>query len=249
VKRALVSLPHEHGGYLTLAGGAIAAVAMSPRPLIALLAALAIAAAFFARAPLEKVTLGGCPAAFDRLALIGLSALVISSSAFAAFESRANAVPALIAAPALVVTSSVVRRRRSHRSAAFELVGMAALGASAGLMRRAGGASLRVAAASAVVLAVHAAVAVPLVRSELRPQERGNAATAERQALLMIAAGVALLVALHAPRAAIALAPRLALLLIRAIGSRKPLRPMLVGLRETATLAFAVALLIAWRGA
>jgi hypothetical protein len=244
VKPARLSLPHEHGGYLVLVGGAIAAIAISPRPLVAGVSALAIMASFFARAPLEKRALKRHSAAWDRIALFGFSIVILSSGSLALFENGARAIPALAVVPAIIGGSYVVRSRRGHRSQSFELIGMAALGASAGPMMLAGGTSLGVAAACGVVLGVHAAVAVPLVRSELRPAERGRAGAAERSALWMIGGGAALLLVLGVSRAAVALAPRLIQRFARPFGSRKPLRPAWVGLRETVVLAVAVALLV-----
>src|SRR5690348_5219184 len=60
-----LSLPHEHGGYLTLAGATAAAAVLAPHPLQAIGVGLSLSAAFFARGPLESKH----AARFDRVAL------------------------------------------------------------------------------------------------------------------------------------------------------------------------------------
>jgi hypothetical protein len=120
---------------------------------------------------------------------------------------------------------------------------MAALGACTGGIALAGSAPWRVAAALAVLLGAHAAAAVPLVRSELRPAERARAARDGWIALSFIAVGGAGL-ALVSPWAVVAFAPRLAQLVVRSARTPEILRPVWVGLRETLVLAMTVALAI-----
>ena len=53
-----VSLPVEHGGYLTAAGAALAATLVAPRPGQALVVGTAFLAAFLARAAVERLVSG-----------------------------------------------------------------------------------------------------------------------------------------------------------------------------------------------
>jgi hypothetical protein len=238
-----LSLPHEHGGYLTLLGGSVAAALLSPRPTVALAAAAAVIAAFFARGPIEKQLLDGTPARWDRYAFAVLALTVVAASTMAALRGGARALPAVAVPLAIVGAALSARRMRAHRSRPFELVAMAALGASTGCIALAGGTTWRVAAALAILLGVHAAAAVPLVRSELRPRERARAARDAGLALGLVAVGAALL-AMLSPPAAIAFAPRIAQLAVRSFGRPTVLRPAWVGLRETAILATTVALAV-----
>ncbi len=72
----------------------------------------------------------------------------------------------------------LVRRMGQLRAERFEVVGMAALGGAAGLVAFTGGAGSRLALTVALLLAVHAAASVPLVRALLRPRERAPRAGA-----------------------------------------------------------------------
>jgi len=241
VSRPSLSLPHEHGGYLTLAGAAAAAALSSPRPLLALAAGIALVAAFFARGPLEALALGR-PAPHDRAALAILAALAIAASAWTATCAGWSGAPALVAAPSVIGAAWVARRSRRHRTRAFELAGMGALGACAGAMALAGGAAPRIATALSLVFGAHAAAAVPLVRSELRPGERALARRDMVLALALLAAAALPLALVAPPRALLAFAPRLLQLGARPLRRSRPSPPLQVGLRETATLAAAVAL-------
>lgn len=236
-----LSLPHEHGGYLTLAASVVAGVLAAPRHLPGLAVGLALAAAFFARGPLERDA--ERRARFDG-ALLGALAVVVTLGAWIASWTSATA--ALLAAglPLMVVASSLyARRRRLHRHPLFELGGMGFLGGCAGLLALVGGAPPAIAATVAVVCGVNAVVAVPLVRTELRRNERAASGRAEIVAVAALLVGALAVVALGVGGAALAFAPRLVTLAQRRLAPIA-LRPSQVGLRETATLAAAVALLL-----
>jgi hypothetical protein len=229
-----LSLPHEHGGYLTLAGAAAAAMVLAPRPLAALGVALALAAGFFARGPLEAPR----PARFDWLVLTSYFAIAIGGT----WLSRQWWTVAL---PAAIVGGSLwVRATRRHRHPLFELVGMAALGASAGLMAFAGGVRPSMALLASLVVGAHAGVAVPLVRTELRPRERQHGGRAELVSFFALAV-CAIATALVGPLlAALAFLPRFLHLGARRAGLGLGWRPSLVGIREVAELTMAVTILV-----
>lgn len=235
------ALPREHGGYLTLSAGAITAGLVSPAPGPALGVMLAVSAAFFARDPLERK---GGPGPLDRVALVFEAALAAFGAWAAARTTPVWGAVTIAAALATLGASRLAQRTRRQRSAPFELVGMAALGGAAGLAALAGGTPLACAAPLGLLLAVNAALSVPLVRTELRPRERPLGRAAELAALgatLTAGAGAWLL---SGPTAALAVAPRLLHVALRALGLRPRLRPNVVGLREAAILALTSALLV-----
>jgi hypothetical protein len=239
-----VSVPSEHGGYLTLAGAAVTAALVSPRPWAVVAGAVALAAAFFARAPLEKLGRRGSLRPWDAPALVAYTLLALLGGGLAVAASGARGWTVGLAAGAIVAASLLARRLRSHRSATFELAGMGALGGCAGVLAWLGGAPPQLAAVVAVILAAHAASAVPLVRSELRPNERRQAARADASAFAIVGAALALLALLGAATAGIALVPRVLHLLLRRAHALAPHGAVWVGLRETATLVAAVVLLV-----
>lgn len=250
MKRARVTLPHEHGGYLTVLGAILVALPLSPAPLPALVAALCIVAAFFARCPLEKLALGGAPASWDRAWLTALVALMLAGATWAALARGLRALLALMLGAGILAASYAARRQRGHRAYAFELLGMAALGAGAGAIMLAGGSALRSATLAAVVLGAHAAVAVPLVRSELRPAERARRKRADGVALATLGAAAGVTLWLGAPLLLLALAPRAIHLALRQRRPPTTMRPAWVGLRETASLAATAGLVVGaflWR--
>ena len=240
MSRAL-SLPHEHGGYLTIAGAAACGVALAPARLPALALAAVTAAAFFARAPVEQLARGR-GARLDG-AFAALIAAVVVAGALAL--GGAWVAVALGLAVAIVCGSLWARRGRWQRSAWFETLGMAALGASAGLIAVGGGVAIGRAAAVALVLGAHTGLAVPLVRAELRPRERALGRRAAVFALAVLAAAALALALAGAGRFAVALAPRALHALSRAAVAATPARPTVVGLRETAMLAAVVVLVVA----
>lgn len=241
-----VSLPHEHGGYLTVLGATVAGVALADARGAALAVGVATAAAFFARAPIEQLARRRA-AHFDAPLA---AALVVVAAGAAAVAGGWRALAALAPAVAVVLASALARRARVGRKVWFEAAGMAALGASAGLIAVVGGADLTRGAALAVVFGVHAGVAVPLVRAEVRPRERERARDAGELALVVLAGAFVALVSLGAAWWAVALVPRALHAAARALTPPPPrARPTLVGLRETALLALAIVLLVLSRAA
>ena len=235
-----LSLPHEHGGYLTIAGATAIAIALAPARGPALAVNAAVAAAFFARAPVEKLTRGR-GARLDGIAVATLAAVVLVA---------ALALGGIWAAAALVVASTIVcgsafaRNERWHRATWFETLGMGALGASAGLVALAGGVELRLSAAVALVIGVHTALAVPLVRSEVRPRERAHSRQAAWIALGALALCAIVLALAGSGRLVIALAPRTLHALARMRSPATPSHPNVVGVRESAMLALTIAIVV-----
>lgn len=240
-----VSLPHEHGGYLTVGGGAIVALALAPDTRAPIFAAATLLASFFARGPLEAFAVRGKGAAWDHLALALLLGVAALATIAAAWLAGVRAAPAILLAVATLVGSVLARWQRDHRSAWFEATGMGALGAGAGALLWAGGSTLRTALAVAIALGANAAIAVPLVRSELRRRERAQRDTADLYAASLLAVACLLLVAARAPLAMIALFPRTLQLVARRLSaSRSPARAAAIGLRETGILLVAALALI-----
>jgi len=225
-----LSLPHEHGAYLTLVGATAAGVALAERPLPAFGVGLALAAAFFARGPVEAHHRGR----FDKAASI-----IYALLAFAGITLAHQPLLALFVI-GLVVVSFWMRAEKRHRDALFELAGMAALGAASGAIARIGGADADAALLSSLVMAAHAAVAVPLVRSELRPRERALAPRVVLGASLALLLAALLLLRLGGPLLPLTLLPRLVTLVTRG----RIRKPAWIGLRETVALAATVALLV-----
>jgi hypothetical protein len=236
-----VSLPNEHGAYLTLVGSAATAVLVAPAPGPALGAAVALATAFLSRGPLERRARGAALRVWDGPALALLAGLAIAGVVVAA-AVRPPALPVVIsAALAVPVAALLAKRSRRTRTEAFEMAALGALGASAGLAAWCGGLPIRAAAAVALVLGTHAATSVPVVRSVVRGRPRVELLLAS--SLALVAAVVAVVLA-GTPLAALALLPRAATL----IGARAPAvktAPKQVGWREAGVLALVVVLLLA----
>ena len=110
---------------------------------------------------------------------------------------------------------------------------MAALGASAGLVAFAGGVDLRVATAIAIVIAMHTGLAVPLVRSEVRPRERAHRRPAAWMALATLALSAIAIGLIGGGRFTLALLPRALHALARTTSSPSPSHPNVVGIRES----------------
>jgi hypothetical protein len=240
MSRAL-SLPREHGGYLTIAGAAVVGIALSHAHAAALAVGLLVAASFFARAPVEQLARGH-GARWDAMAIVALGAAILTQ---VLVLGRAWALVGLAVVAAVLGSSVTARRARSHRDLWFETVGMTMLGASAGLIAFVGGAELRVAAAVAIAVGAHSGTAVPLVRAEVRPRERSRGRHTALVSLAVLAVAACVLVLAGAGRFALALAPRALHALVRAIHAPAPTRPSLIGWRETAMLA-ATTLLLIW---
>lgn len=242
MKRAL-SLPHEHGGYLTIAGAAACGVALAQARGPALAVAAVTAAAFFARAPVEQLVRGK-RARLDAAAVAALGVVVVVGAL--ALGGAWAAIAGAVAA-AIVAGSLAARRERVQRAAWFETLGMAALGASAGLIAIAGGLDVRDGAALAVVVGAHTGLAVPLVRAEVRPRERALSRRAGAVALAVVTAAALALAVAGLGRFALALSPRglhALYRIVRPTSPSAPSRPNLVGVRETAMLAAVVALVL-----
>ncbi len=240
-----LSLPHEHGGILTAAGATLVAAGLGTAPAVGFAVGLAVVATFLARGPIDRLSARLPLRVWDRpaLLLLGLVALAGIAAAGATRGAPWAAATGLSCA-AMLVASALARRARAHRATLFEVLGMAGLGASAGLGALVAGAPLGLAAAAAIVVAAHASVAVPLVRTELRRRER----VLERRALVVatvaLAGAAALVVLVGQPAATLALVPRALHLGARAIFRPAPARPAVVGWRETLLLALCVSLLV-----
>jgi len=239
VSRAL-SLPHEHGGYLTIAGAATAGVVIAQARGPAVAVGAVVAAAFFARAPVEELVRGRA-ARFDRVGLAILAAIIAAGAAVLAGPWRAVA---LIFAAAIVSGSALVRRARRQRATWFETCGMVVLGASAGLVARAGGAELHASTAIAIVFATHCGLAVPLVRSEVRPRERAHARPTAAVVLVGLSFAAIAIDLVGGSQFLLALLPRTLHALVRAALPSARTRPNVVGVRETAMLAVVILLAI-----
>lgn len=230
-----LSLPHEHGGYLTLLGGVVAAALLSPRPVAAVGAGMALAAAFFAREALVK------HARWDDAFL---TVLAIGAAAGVGLAGWPWGGLAAAGAAAILAAFLLARRARQHRAPWFEWVGMAAMGGAAGLEAAAGGTPWPRAAALGLLLAAHAVVSVPVVRTQLRKRERIQAPRADTVALGVLSAAAAALVVAGFPALALALAPRAAQLVWRRYAGVRPARPAVVGARELALLSSVVVLAV-----
>src|SRR5262249_38245120 len=141
-----LSLPHEHGAYLTLVGGGVAAALQAPRRLAAVGFGGVPAAAFFAREPLVK------RARWDDAFLV---LLAVAAAVGAAMAEWPWGSVAAAGAAAIVGGFLAARRARQHRAPWFEWVRMAALGGAAGLEAAAGGGARPRAAAPCRLLPAH----------------------------------------------------------------------------------------------
>ncbi|HEY7957699.1 MAG TPA: YwiC-like family protein [Polyangia bacterium] len=231
-----LSIPHEHGAYLTIAGAAVAGAWVAPSPLASIGVAIALAAGFFARGPIET----RAPKRWDRLALAIYALGIAGGAALAGWARPRLALAALAMAAIPPAAAFAARRMRRLRGLGFELLGMGALGASAGPIALAGSAPYKLSALLALVIGVHAALAVPLVRTELRRRERPRASRIENWAMGALAATASLTIFVGPARLALALAPRALHLAARRTGGLGTRPASWVGARETVALAFAV---------
>jgi hypothetical protein len=236
-----LSLPREHGAWLTLSGAILGGVWLAADRFTAGGLALSLAAAFLVRSQLEARR----PSSWDAAAR-AFCALAILVGALVAGRNHSwiGMATACIALSA-VTASGLAQRMRLHRSVWFEILSMAALGASAGMIAFAGRASLSASLAIGLVLGTHAAISVPLVRSDLRPRERAFEGRAMLLGMTLLSAATFLLWLLGIPAAAMALLPRAIDLTARHLTRFRLARAAAVGIRETIELAGAVTLLLA----
>jgi hypothetical protein len=241
-RAAKLTLPREHGAIVTLGGAGLAAALLAPHPLAAMAAAVVVAAAFLARGPIDRRVAGLGWRGWDGWALVAIAVVAAVGGWYAGTAVSGAGPLVFLVAAALLGASAVVRRLRRHRAFAVELGGLIFCGAAAGLFALAGGAAAARAAALAAVLAAHAGASAPLVRTELRRRERAHASRGLLTALLLLCAGAGLAAGLGHPVAAVALAPRLAHVIVRSLRGTPTSAPSAAALRETALLTLAVAL-------
>jgi hypothetical protein len=240
-RSAKLTLPREHGAYLTLLGAGVSAALIAPGRAGAIAVAVTFMMAFLLRGPLERLAVGHPPRAWDLTAIVLLTGLG-SGAAWLAGAERIAVVPLLAAgALALPVAALLARRGRFLRGARFEMIAMGGLGASAGLAAWCGGLDATPAVALGLVLGAHAAASVPLVQSRVRRRgaPRGLLVLA---AAVLVAAGVGLVLIGRAV-ALVALAPRAAGLAWTGVAGPRPATASAVGLEETGLLALVVAVL------
>src|SRR5215468_8466905 len=241
-----ITLPREHGAYLTLAAVALTAGRLGPNGGAALGAALVVSAAFFLRAPIERIDGGHPLRRWDLPAMVLLAALAALGASAATAARPEAGIGLAIAAGGLVAGSLLARRGRCARGARFETVAMGALGASAGVAAWCGGSAPSAAVAIAAVLGAHAAASVPLVRARVhRRHAPGRPLLA---AAALVAAGVAVAAAAGHLQAAFALTPRAADLAASSLRGLRHAHPRTIGWRETGLLAAVVALLLVTMG-
>lgn len=238
---ASISLPHEHGAYLTLAGAIGAALVVAPDRLTAGgVGAIAIAG-FFAKAVVERGAVGATRRRGDAAWVAILIALAIGGERLAARAGEIEAaVIALAIVPALV-GAALLRRARLQRAVTVEQLGLGALGLVAGIAAWLGGTELRMAAVLGAVLAAHGASSVPIVRHAVRAQHPPPGLVIGIAALV---AGLGVAIA-GRPLAAVALAPRVLQLLGLVRAPRGKTSAKTIGLRETALLVAVIAALCA----
>src|SRR4051794_16475235 len=121
--RPRLSLPNEHGAWLTLAGATVAGIALASDRWTAGGFALALAAAFFARAPLERAR----PAAWDGAARIVYGVALVAGALVAGRSQQWLGAGAALLAGGLLAVSWWARRTGSQRTPSFEAISMAAL--------------------------------------------------------------------------------------------------------------------------
>jgi hypothetical protein len=122
---------------------------------------------------------------------------------------------------------------------------MAALGAAAGLAAAAGGMRPAHATLLGFVLAVHAAVAVPLVRPLLRRRGRALAPRAAISAMLPLGGAASLVTLAGHPLVALAFAPRALQVAVRLLRGVRPAAAATVGAHEALRLAAALLIVTA----
>ncbi|HTM19946.1 MAG TPA: YwiC-like family protein [Kofleriaceae bacterium] len=240
MRSAHLSLPAEHGAWITTLGAAALAIYLAPAPLAAATAALACIAGFVGRGPIERGAAGRTLGTGDRLLLAGCAAAAAAAVLLLpAGPARLLAAATAIGFPA---AGAAARALRAQRTLAVELAGLAATGGVAAVVLLAGGAGGARIAVVAAAIAVYAAATVLAVRGEAR---RGPPAASRRNALLGLTVGAAGALALltAVPLAAAGFLPRLIAAGARALRPARRNRIGAIALRETlALLAFLVLL-------
>jgi hypothetical protein len=234
-----ISFPHEHGGGVVAVGATLSAALVAPEPSRAVAVGICVAASFLARGPVDRLAARKPLARFDGTLL---AALAILAGAALVLLGWAAAGVTLGACTVIIGASAIARRTRKHRDVRVEIAGLAFLGATAGLAALLGGASTARAAQLALVIGVHGALAVPLVRAELRPRELQHLGARLLPAAVVLGGLALVLVLAGAPRVVLALAPRAVHLIASRLRPHR-MRPSIAALRETLFLAFVVVML------
>ncbi len=241
-----ISLPSEHGAWITVVGAAALAVYLSPVPLAGGLAALACLLGFVARGPVERRAAGRVLEVGDWLLL----AACLTGAAAALLWLPAEPVQlALVGATAAAfpLIGALARAVKAHRTLVVEAAGLAASGAVATVVLIAGGEAPVPAAIVGGALAAYGAATVIGVKGEARKAAPGARRAGLISAALATAAAGALL--LLAPLAAVGFAPRILFSSLRAARPGVRRRIYRIALRETLALAgFLVLLALSMRG-
>ncbi|MBI4509194.1 MAG: hypothetical protein HY698_06135 [Deltaproteobacteria bacterium] len=234
-RQSRISLPREHGAYLTLVGATIAGALAASDPAPAVAAGFTLGMAFLARGVLDRLVVGLPLREWDATAVVLMACALGEGARIAGSRHWGFTMLAVACALALTVSSVMARRARKHRHLLFELLGLGILGTCAGIIGLAGGLVPKAALALAAVLGAHAASSVPVVRGTVRkglaPPMRFLAACL---GLILIAGALAF--ALGIPLLAAALVPRLADSVVGLTSGFRHARPAVVGVRETVYL-------------
>ena len=236
-----ISLPDEHGAWLTLSGAIVGGLWLAADRWTAAGVALSLGGALFVRAPLETRR----PRAWDATARAVCALAILVGALIAGRQQQWLGIAGAALAFTAIAACGLARRMRLHRSVWFEIVSMGALGASSGVIALAGRAAISGSFALGLGLATHAATSVPLVRSDLRPRERSLESRAIFAGAAALSATALCLWLLHMPAASLGLLPRGIDLMARHLTRFRLARAAAVGARETVELAGVVTLLLA----
>ena len=235
------SLPAEHGAYLTLLGAATLGILAAPERTPASGAALALAAAFVGRGPVDALWTRHRAARMDVPLLIASAILVLLGTALTAGTAPLAAAVVLASALVLMTGTLVVSRLGGRRAESFIAIGMAAMAGAVGLVAWAGGAPPRQVGLLAGILSTHSLASVWIVRSLVLPRERPLLGARIVSTLAALGLSAVVLVLVGASGGAAALAPRVALVLAAPLLPGRA--PWVIGLSETVALALCVAAL------
>ncbi len=236
-----LTFPKEHGALVTLTGAAVLAAVTAPRPDLALLASIALFAAYLSRGPIERRVAHLALRPWDAPALLLYMVVVTLCVGVLARAHGWAALAIAVVATAIPAAGALARAVRAQRALLVETVGLTAVGATAGVAAYAGGTPYSTAGAMGIALGAYGAVAILIVRAQIREEKvrnpRANAALA--LALLFVAAGVSALVV---PLLAAAFAPRAAHAALRIVRPPPEVHIYHLAARETAEIALFVAL-------